>query len=156
MWAPAWTGRPDDLVALICFETGRAVEWYERGMALLPLLDKRSRACTAAMTADWLASSAAPRHFIEWCATAVRWTATSKGSSSANRCRKVCESSDGAVGEQPLRPSLEESTDVCLFGSWFASNAVRSFGPSISCVPRRGVGSPSEGRSPGNRDAAER
>jgi phytoene synthase len=44
------TGRPDDLVALICFETGRAVEWYERGLALLPLLDKRSRACTAAMT----------------------------------------------------------------------------------------------------------
>jgi phytoene synthase len=46
----ALTGRPDDLVALICFETGRAAEWYERGMALLPLLDKRSRACTAAMT----------------------------------------------------------------------------------------------------------
>ncbi|MGA3218145.1 MAG: phytoene/squalene synthase family protein [Acidimicrobiales bacterium] len=44
------TGRPDDLLALICFETGRAAEWYERGMALLPLLDKRSRACTAAMT----------------------------------------------------------------------------------------------------------
>jgi phytoene synthase len=46
----ALTGRRDDLVALICFETGRAVEWYERGMDLLPLLDKRSRACTAAMT----------------------------------------------------------------------------------------------------------
>jgi phytoene synthase len=46
----AHTGRRDDLVALICFETGRAAEWYERGMALLPLLDKRSRACTAAMT----------------------------------------------------------------------------------------------------------
>jgi phytoene synthase len=46
----ALTGRGDDLVALICFETGRAAEWYERGMALLPLLDKRSRACTAAMT----------------------------------------------------------------------------------------------------------
>ena len=44
------TGRTDDLVALICFETGRAVEWCERGMALLPLLDRRSRACTAAMT----------------------------------------------------------------------------------------------------------
>ena len=44
------TGRPDDIVALICFETGRAAEWYDRGMALLPLLDKRSRACTAAMT----------------------------------------------------------------------------------------------------------
>jgi phytoene synthase len=43
------TGRPDDLMALICFESGRAVEWYERGLALLPLLDKRSRACTAAM-----------------------------------------------------------------------------------------------------------
>ena len=46
----ALTGRRADLVALICFETGRAAEWYERGMALLPLLDKRSRACTAAMT----------------------------------------------------------------------------------------------------------
>ena len=46
----ALRGRRDDLVALICFETGRAAEWYERGMALLPLLDKRSRACTAAMT----------------------------------------------------------------------------------------------------------
>jgi phytoene synthase len=46
----ALPGRRDDLVALICFETGRAAEWYERGMALLPLLDKRSRACTAAMT----------------------------------------------------------------------------------------------------------
>jgi phytoene synthase len=44
------TGRRDDVVALICFETGRAAEWYERGLALLPLLDKRSRACTAAMT----------------------------------------------------------------------------------------------------------
>jgi phytoene synthase len=42
-------GQPDDLMALICFETGRAVEWYEQGLALLPLLDRRSRACTAAM-----------------------------------------------------------------------------------------------------------
>ena len=42
-------GAPDDLAALICFETGRAAAWYERGLQLLPLLDRRSRACTAAM-----------------------------------------------------------------------------------------------------------
>ncbi len=42
-------GTPDNLCALICFETGRAEAWYERGLELLPLLDKRSRACTAAM-----------------------------------------------------------------------------------------------------------
>jgi phytoene synthase len=46
---PALEGKPDDLMALICFETGRAAEWYERGLPLLGLLDKRSRACTAAM-----------------------------------------------------------------------------------------------------------
>ncbi|HLI23792.1 MAG TPA: presqualene diphosphate synthase HpnD [Acidimicrobiales bacterium] len=37
------------LVALVCFETARAEEWYERGLPLLDLLDRRSRACTAAM-----------------------------------------------------------------------------------------------------------
>jgi phytoene synthase len=42
-------GDPDSLVALIAFETGRAEEWYQRGLRLLPLLDWRSRACTAAM-----------------------------------------------------------------------------------------------------------
>jgi 15-cis-phytoene synthase len=47
--SPALTGAPDDLSALICFESGRASAWYERGLALLPLLDPRSRACTAAM-----------------------------------------------------------------------------------------------------------
>lgn len=47
--SPALEGRPEDLMGLICFETGRAAEWYERGLALLPLLDRRSRACTAAM-----------------------------------------------------------------------------------------------------------
>jgi phytoene synthase len=46
---PDLSGDPDDLMALICFETGRADEWYRRGLALLPLLDRRSRACTAAM-----------------------------------------------------------------------------------------------------------
>ena len=46
---PALQGTAHDLVALICFETGRAAEWYERGLPLLGLLDRRSRACTAAM-----------------------------------------------------------------------------------------------------------
>jgi 15-cis-phytoene synthase len=47
--SPMLAGDPDDLCALICFESGRAAAWYERGLALLPLLDPRSRACTAAM-----------------------------------------------------------------------------------------------------------
>ena len=42
-------GPEENLVALIAFETGRAEVWYERGLQLLPLLDRRSRACTAAM-----------------------------------------------------------------------------------------------------------
>ena len=42
-------GKPDDLIALISFEAGRACGWYERGLPLLDLLDRRSRACTAAM-----------------------------------------------------------------------------------------------------------
>ena len=46
---PVLEGSRDDLMALICFESGRAVEWYERGLPLLPLLDRRSRACTATM-----------------------------------------------------------------------------------------------------------
>ncbi len=46
---PDLTGPPDALVALIAFETARAEEWYDRGLPLLPLLDWRSRACTAAM-----------------------------------------------------------------------------------------------------------
>jgi phytoene synthase len=47
--SPELEGKPDDLMALICFETGRASSFYEQGLALLPLLDSRSRACTAAM-----------------------------------------------------------------------------------------------------------
>jgi 15-cis-phytoene synthase len=34
---------------LIEFEVGRARDWYARGLALLPLLDRRSAACTGAM-----------------------------------------------------------------------------------------------------------
>jgi phytoene synthase len=47
--SPRLEGKPDDLMALICFETGRASAWYEQGLLLLPLLDSRSRACTSAM-----------------------------------------------------------------------------------------------------------
>jgi phytoene synthase len=47
--APDVSGPVDGIVALITFEAARAEEWYERGLGLLPLLDWRSRACTAAM-----------------------------------------------------------------------------------------------------------
>ena len=46
---PDLDGPPDALMALITFEAARAEEWYGRGLALLPMLDWRSRACTAAM-----------------------------------------------------------------------------------------------------------
>lgn len=46
---PELEGPEEALVALVAFETGRAEEWYARGLELLPLLDRRSRACTAAM-----------------------------------------------------------------------------------------------------------
>ncbi|MGH9115339.1 MAG: phytoene/squalene synthase family protein [Acidimicrobiales bacterium] len=42
-------GPRDGLVALIAYEAARAEPWYDQGLALLPLLDWRSRACTAAM-----------------------------------------------------------------------------------------------------------
>jgi phytoene synthase len=43
------SGPRDGVLALITFEAARAEEWYGRGLALLPMLDWRSRACTAAM-----------------------------------------------------------------------------------------------------------
>jgi phytoene synthase len=48
--SPKLEGDADDLMALICFESGRATQWYDRGAPLLSLLDRRSRACTATMT----------------------------------------------------------------------------------------------------------
>jgi phytoene synthase len=38
-----------DLSGLVCFEVERANQWFSRGLELLPMLDRRSRACTAAM-----------------------------------------------------------------------------------------------------------
>ena len=46
---PGLDGPRDRLLALILFEAGRAEQWYDEGLQLLPLLDRRSRACTAAM-----------------------------------------------------------------------------------------------------------
>lgn len=45
----AITDPPDRFAALVRFQAARAQLWYDRGLALLPLLDRRSRACTAAM-----------------------------------------------------------------------------------------------------------
>ncbi|MCO6009772.1 squalene/phytoene synthase family protein [Actinoallomurus purpureus] len=45
----AFTDPPERLAELIRFEADRARGWYIRGLRLLPLLDRRSAACTAAM-----------------------------------------------------------------------------------------------------------
>jgi phytoene synthase len=42
------------LAALVRFEAVRARDWYARGLTLLPLLDRRSRACCAAMAGIYL------------------------------------------------------------------------------------------------------
>jgi phytoene synthase len=46
---PDLTGPQDALIGLLLYETARAQVWYEEGLQLLPMLDRRSRACTAAM-----------------------------------------------------------------------------------------------------------
>jgi phytoene synthase len=43
------TDPPEAFAALVRFEADRAQMWYDRGAALLPMLDRRSAACTAAM-----------------------------------------------------------------------------------------------------------
>ena len=43
------TDDPTALASLVRFEAARAVEWYDEGLRLLPMLDRRSAACTAAM-----------------------------------------------------------------------------------------------------------
>lgn len=47
--APDLSGPPEALAALVGFETTRARTWFATGLELLPLLDRRSRACVAAM-----------------------------------------------------------------------------------------------------------
>jgi 15-cis-phytoene synthase len=46
---PDLSGTPEVLADLIAFECARVHEWFERGLQLLPLLDRRSRACVGAM-----------------------------------------------------------------------------------------------------------
>jgi 15-cis-phytoene synthase len=40
---------PERLITLVRFEAERAERWYDEGLRLLPMLDRRSAACTAAM-----------------------------------------------------------------------------------------------------------
>ncbi|HEY4898055.1 MAG TPA: squalene/phytoene synthase family protein [Solirubrobacteraceae bacterium] len=47
--AAAGEGQLDRFTALVHFEAERVREWFERGMALAPLLDRRSAACVLAM-----------------------------------------------------------------------------------------------------------
>ncbi|MEU4679244.1 presqualene diphosphate synthase HpnD [Micromonospora sp. NPDC023737] len=44
-----FTDPPERLTELVRFEAARAAHWYDDGLRLLPLLDRRSAACTAAM-----------------------------------------------------------------------------------------------------------
>ena len=46
---PDLSGSEAALAELVAFECARAHEWFERGLQLLPLLDRRSRACVGAM-----------------------------------------------------------------------------------------------------------
>jgi phytoene synthase len=48
------TATRDQLVTLVRFEADRARTWYARGLQLLPLLDRRSRACCAALAGVYL------------------------------------------------------------------------------------------------------
>jgi phytoene synthase len=43
-------GPPEPLHELVAFEAERAAGWYRTGLALLPMLDRRSAACCAAMS----------------------------------------------------------------------------------------------------------
>ncbi|MEU6753781.1 squalene/phytoene synthase family protein, partial [Spirillospora sp. NPDC046719] len=44
-----FTDPPEQLAALVRFQAERAGEWYATGLRLLPMLDRRSAACTGTM-----------------------------------------------------------------------------------------------------------
>jgi phytoene synthase len=46
---PDLSGDDEALADLVAFECARVHEWFERGLQLLPLLNRRSRACVGAM-----------------------------------------------------------------------------------------------------------
>jgi len=43
------SGPPEPIAALVALECTRAHEWFAKGLGLVPLLDRRSRSCVAAM-----------------------------------------------------------------------------------------------------------
>lgn len=45
----SFTDEPEALAGLVRYEAARAREWYADGLRLLPMLDRRSAACTGAM-----------------------------------------------------------------------------------------------------------
>jgi 15-cis-phytoene synthase len=47
--APDLSSPPEIVAGLVAFECARADEWFSRGLQLLPLLDRRSRACVGVM-----------------------------------------------------------------------------------------------------------
>jgi len=46
---PGLTGAAEEVARLVALECGRANEWFDEGLQLLPMIDGRSRACVAAM-----------------------------------------------------------------------------------------------------------
>ncbi len=46
---PDLSGPPEAIASLVAFECERARTWFAQGLQLLPLLDRRSRACVGAM-----------------------------------------------------------------------------------------------------------
>jgi phytoene synthase len=46
---PDLSGRPEVLADLVTLECARVPEWFDRGLRLLPRLDRRSRACVGVM-----------------------------------------------------------------------------------------------------------
>ena len=48
--APDLSGPRENVGELVMFESGRALEWFEKGFELLGHLDRRSRACVSAMS----------------------------------------------------------------------------------------------------------
>ncbi len=48
--SPDLSGPPSEVARLVEFECGRAEEWFAEGLQLLPLLNRRSRACVSAMS----------------------------------------------------------------------------------------------------------
>ncbi len=59
---PGLFGPLDSLIGVISFEATRAERFYAEGLGLLPLLDRRSRACTAAMVGIYRRLLARIRH----------------------------------------------------------------------------------------------